>query len=325
MALILLAIPAGAGAEKKSMSQQAAQFENRICGVNPNRTLFRNMKYDEVVLYYTNLTPKEQTALAEFPTAFKTKALRAKEVKSFLTTNYVLLKTVEEIAAMITDRFTAKKLNWVGIEKALDELPPQFELEQATAAIAAEALLVKDKTSPKDIKSYLMLHMGPLFYVRWKNKEFRKATKVIALDDVTIRMKARAYTDAKDEKATALLQVVPGSGIRTSDMEKIIDISQVSLFSGVKERTPELQALIAKIKKPEVKKLVESYRVWIEQGVDSLGERDENIAKTILAQKGMGLVMLSPNSSAGVSERLMNACPNQLKSLSKSPPNKNGK
>jgi hypothetical protein len=189
-----------------------------------------------------------------------------------------------------------------------------MDAERETAAfknaLAIETQLKKDKVKPADLKSYLLLQLGPLLYARWKNDQLRKVAQLVPLDDMTMRMKTRAYNEAAEQKGIVLLQAVPGSGIRTSEMEQILDISLVSLFSGVKERTPELLALMAKIKKPAVKKLVEDYRVWIEQGVDSLSERDEAVAKTILAQKGNGLILLSANFSAGVSERLMNSCPN---------------
>lgn len=311
-AVSLLVVVSGwaQSAREKMLEQQAAQFENRLCGVNPNRTLFRNMKREETVLFFVNHVPKKQTPLNEVLSTFKTKSARKTEVKEFVDSNYAMLRSLEDVAKTIGDRLIARKLNWLGIEKAADEITPEYEEELMKAAAAVEAQFKKDGIKPKEITSYLMLQMGPIYFSRWKNAQLRKATQVIPLDDVTIRMKTRAYVESKDAKATALLQAVPGSGIRTSDMEQIIDISQVSLFSGVKERTPELQALIAKIKKPAVKKLVEDYRVWIEQGVDSLSERDATTANLILAQKGMGLLLLSGNSGPGVSERLMNSCPN---------------
>ena len=308
---------AQAQAVKKSLSEQAAQFENRMCGVNPNRTLFRNVKREETVLFYINHIPKNQTPLADFLTTFKKKSERTGNVKQFIDTNYAQLRAFDEVEGMLGDRMVAKKLDWVGVEKGPDELDPQQEAELFKAATAVDTQLKKDKVKPKDLKSFLILQMGPIVHFRWKNEQLRRTTRVVPLDDVTIRMKSRAYIESKDDKATALLKAVPGSGIRTSEMEQIIDISQVSLFSGVKERTPELLAFMAKIKKPEVKKLVEDYRVWIEQGVDSLIERDTAVAKTILAQKGMGLILLAANFGPGVSEQLMNSCPINVKKNSK--------
>ncbi|CAN5571486.1 hypothetical protein BH10BDE1_BH10BDE1_34680 [soil metagenome] len=314
-ALLLVAFlgaaPSNARAEGKTQAQQAAQFENRICGVNPNRTLFRNPKYEEVVLFFVNHTPKQQTPLLDFTKSFKTKSARGDEVKKFVGANYSLTRAMDEVALMIGDRYVSRKLNWLGVEKASDELDESHEAELVKTAVEVETVLKKDKVKAGDIKSYLMLQLDPVLYARWKNDQLRKTTKLIALDDLTIRMKSRGYIDGKDAKATTLLQAVPGSGIRTSDMEKIIDSSQVSLFSGVKERTPEFSEAVARIKKPEVKKLVADYRIWIDQGIDSLAERDDAVAKTMLAQKGMGLVLLSANFGPGVSDRLMNACPNQ--------------
>lgn len=295
---------------RPTLSQQAAQFENRMCGVNPNRTLFRNERREETVLYFINHAPKNAPPISEFLTTNKTKSARAAALKAVLSPNYALLKSLEEVDAMIGDRLVAKKLNWIGIEKGADELTPESMADLYKTATAIDTQLTKDKVKPKDIRSYLILQMGPVLHFRWRNEQFRKAFSIAGLDDVTMRMKSRAYIDTKDAKANELLRLVPGSGIRTSDMERIIDISQVSMFSGVKERTPELLELMAKIKKPDVKKQVEAYRVWVEQGVDTLLQHDELVAKTILAQKGMGLILLSAYFGPGVAERLMNACPN---------------
>lgn len=289
-----------------------AQFENRMCGVNPNRTMFRNERREEVVLFFFNHTPKNAFPLADFLTLNKTKSARAAALKAFLAPNYALLKSLEEVDAMIGDRLTAKKLKWIGIEKGSDELTPESMGELYQAATAIDAQLTKDKVKPKDIRSFLILQMGPVLHFRWRHEQFRRAFSIVGLDDVTMRMKSRAYIDTKDAKANELLSLVPGSGIRTSDMERIIDISQVSMFSGVKERTPELLELMAKIKKPEVKKQVEAYRVWVEQGVDTLFQHDELITKTVLAQKGMGLILLSAYFGPGVAEQLMNSCPNLI-------------
>lgn len=298
-------------AQTKNLSQQAAQFENRICGVNPNRTLFRNPKYEEVVLFFVNHLPKEPIELNEFGVRFKTKAARAAELKRFKNLNFRLMRNVDEVGLTIGDRFIANKLNWLGVERSPDELDANREAELLKVLTEIEIQLKKDKVKPADQKSYLLLHVGPVTYARWKNDKLRKTSQLVALDDITVRMKSRAYVEGKDAKATALLQAVPGSGLRTSDMEKIIDMSEVAMFSGVQERPIEFAGLVAKIKKPEVKKLVDEYRVWIDQGIASLAERDELAAKTMMAQKGMGLVVLSANFGPGVADRLMAACPSQ--------------
>lgn len=302
-----------AGAQKKTSSQMAAQFENRICGVNPNRTLFRNPKYEETVLFFQNHEPKELAPIGDFLATYKTKPERAKRLKGFVTSNYAMMRNMDDVMQTIGDRMISKKLAWLGVEKSPDEMDLEKENELFKQVAAVETQLKKDKFKEPEIKNFLLLEIGPILYSRWKNAQLRMSTILVALDDMTIRLKSAGYKNATEQKATVLLQAVPGSGIRTSDMEQIIDISQVSLFSGVKERTPEFQALVAKIKKPEVKKLVEDYRKWIEQGVDSFGERDEAISKSILAQKGMGLLLLSANSGPGVSDRLMEACPSLKK------------
>jgi hypothetical protein len=317
LSLLLGVLGFSAQAQMKVTPQMAAQFENRICGVNPNRTLFRNPKYEETVLFFVNHIPKLQQSLLDFAKSFKTKSSRSAEVKRFVGANYSLTRAMDEVALTIGDRFVARKLTWLGVEKASDELDETHEAELVKAAAAVEAALKKDKVKAGDIKSYLMLQLGPVLYARWRNDQLRKTTKLVALDDLAIRLKSRGYIDGKDAKATALLQAVPGSGMRTSDMEKLIDISQVAMFSGVKDRGPEYGGLVAKVKKPEVKKMVEEYRIWIDQGIDSLAERDDSVAKTMLAQKGMGLVLLSSNFGPGVSDRLMGACPNQSAKPSK--------
>ncbi len=303
-------------ASLKTLAQQAAQFENRLCGVNPNRTLFRNPKYEETVLFYQNHIPKGQLPLAEVLTKFKTKSARAAHIKEFVGANYSIVRKMDEVVFTIGDRLIAKKLTWLGLEKAPDEMDAAQEEELYKTAVALETQFKKDKVKPKDLNTYLTLQMGPILYARWKNQQLRKVTKLVALDDITIRMKSGAYSDSTEQKATVLLESVAHSGIRTSDMEQIIDLSQVALFSGVKDRTPEYLAIVAKIKKPAVKKQVEDYRTWIEQGIDSLAERDEAAAKMILAQTGMGLILLSANFGPGVSDRLMEVCPGAKKKTS---------
>ncbi len=310
------AYAAGNTGSLKTLAQQAAQFENLLCGVNPNRTLFRNPKYEETVLFYQNHIPKGQLPLSEVLKKFTAKPARAAHVKEFVDQNYGLIRKLDEVVLTIGDRLIAKKLTWLGLEKAPDEMDATQEEELFKTAAAVETQLKKDGIKSKNLNSYLILQLGPVLYARWKNQQLRKNTKLVALDDITIRMKSRAYSDSTEQKATVLLQAVPHSGIRTSDMEKIIDLSQVALFSGVKERTPEYLALVAKIGKPAVKKQVEDYRTWIEQGVDSLAERDEAAAKLILAQPGMGLILLSSTFGPGVSERLMEVCPGGKKKSS---------
>lgn len=305
-----------AQAQKKSLEAQAAQFENRICGVNPNRTLFRNPKNEETVLFFQNHTPKVAFSISDFLPTFKKKSERAAHVKEFINSNYSIARKLDEIVATIGDRLIAKKLAWLGIEKTSDDMAQPGWKDLFKNATAVEAQIKNDKMSATEIKLYLQLQLGPIMYSLWKNEQLRKAARLFPLDDMAMRMRSAAYKESTDQKATALLEAVPNSGIRTSDMEQIIDMSQVSLFSGVKERTPEFLALTAKIKKPAVKKLVEEYRKWIEQGVDSLAERDEAVTKIILSQKGMGLIVLSANFGPGVAERLMEACPNQMKKTS---------
>lgn len=316
---LAMVLPATAGAKapaapKKSLQEQAAQFENRLCGVNPNRTLFRNQKREEVVLFFQNHLPRNRTPLievvGEFKGRLKTKSARIAEMKSFVDANFSYVRSLDEVAASIGDRFIAKKLNWLGLEPASDDIGPDEEVELYKAANEFEAKLKKDKASAKELKSYLLLQLGPILYSRWKNEGLRRTTRLVSLDDFALRTKTRAYAESMESKATELLRAVPGSGLRTSDMERIIDSSQVALFSGVKERSPEYLQLVAKIKKPEVKKLIEAYQVWVDQGIDSFSERDAAAAKIILAQSGMGLFLLSANFGPGISDRLMDACTN---------------
>lgn len=299
-------------APKKSLQEQAAQFENRLCGVNPNRTLFRNPKREEVVLFFQNHLPRNRTPLlevvGEFKGRLKTKSARVAEVKSFVDGNFSYIRSLDEVAATIGDRFIAKKLNWLGHEPPSDDIGPDEEAELFAVALAFETQLKKDKVSAKEVKSYLLLQLGPILYARWKNEGLRKTTRLVSLDDFALRSRTRAYAESMDSKATELLKAVPGSGLRTSDMERIIDSSQVALFSGVKERSDEYLQLVAKIKKPEVKKLIEAYSVWVDQGIDAFSERDAAASKIILAQSGMGLLLLSANFGPGVSDRLVDVC-----------------
>jgi len=287
---------------------QSGRLQNTMCGVNPSRTMFRTAKRDEVALFFQNHFPKKPIALTDFLSNHKTKAARLAELKDALDTNVLYHRSLQEIVTIIGDRFIQKKLSWLGVEKEGDEVGLENEAEVAKAAVAIEAQLRKDKAKPADIKSFLILQMGPVAYARWKNEALQKSSRVIALDNLATRMRVNGYTDKLQERADLLLRSVSHSGIRTSDMEKIVEINQIDLFSGVSERSEELKALIAKIKKPEVKKLVEDHRIWIEQGVQSFKERDRFVADQILAQKGHGMVHVSRGFGLGVSDHLMDSC-----------------
>lgn len=287
---------------------QSDRLQNTMCGVTPSRTMFRTAKRDEVALFFQNHFPKKPISLIDFLSTYKTKAARVAEVKEALDTNVLYHRSLQEIVTAIGDRFIQKKLSWLGVEKEGDEVGLENEAEVAKAAVTIETQLKKDKVKPADIKSFLILQMGPVAYARWKNQALLKSSRVVALDNLAIRMRVNGYTEKLQERADLLLRSVSHSGIRTSDMEKIVEINQIDLFSGVSERSEELKTLIAKIKKPEVKKLVEDHRTWIEQGVQSFKERDRFVADQILAQKGHGLVHVSRGLGPGVSDHLMDSC-----------------
>jgi hypothetical protein len=291
---------------------QSDRFKNIMCGVNPSRTMFRTAKRDEVALFFQNHFPKKQIVLIDFLATYKTKTARSAEVKDALDTNVLYHRSLQEIVTTIGDLFIQKKLSWLGVEKESDEVGLENETENETALAKAaadiELQLKKDKLKPADIKSFLILQMGPVGYARWKNQALKNSSRVVALDNLAIRMRVNGYTDKLRERADLLLGSVSHSGIRTSDMEKIVEINQIDLFSGVSERSDELKTLIAKIKKPEVKKLVEDHRGWIEQGVQSFKERDRFVADQILAQKGHGMVHVSRGLGPGVSDHLMDSC-----------------
>ncbi len=287
---------------------QSERIQNTMCGVTPSRTMFRTVKRDEVVLFFQNHAPQKPISLVEFLPIFKSKAKRMAEVKESLDTNVLYHRSLQEIVTEIGDRFIQKKLAWLGVEKEGDEIGLENEDEVLKAASAVEAQLKKDKLKASDIKSFLILQMGPIAYARWKNESLRKSSRLVALDNLAIRMRVNGYTDKLQERADLLLKSVSHSGIRTSDMEKIVEINQIDLFSGVSARSDELNALIAKIKKPEVKKLVEDHRTWIEQGVQTFKERDRHVADQVLAQKGHGLIHVSRGLGPGVSDHLMDSC-----------------
>lgn len=313
-AIFLVAVPAALTTSFTASfaEAQSSRLQNTMCGVNPSRTMFRSAKRDEVALFFQNHFPKKPVALADFLTSYKTKAARVTEVKDALDTNVLYHRSLQEIVTAIGDLFIQKKLSWMGVEREGDDVGPEAELqnetETAKAAAAIEAQLKKDKLKPADIKAFLILQMGPVAFARWKNEALRKSSRVVALDNLAIRMRVNGYTDKLRERADLLLGSVSHSGIRTSDMEKIVEINQIDLFSGVSQRSDELTALIGKIKKPQVKKLVEDHRTWIEQGVQSFQERDRFVADQILAQKGHGMVHVSRGLGPGVSDHLMDSC-----------------
>lgn len=287
---------------------QSDRLQYTMCGVTPSRTMFRTAKRDEVALFFQNHFPKKPIALVDFLSTYKTKAARLAEVKDALETNVLYHRSLQEIVVAIGDLFIQKKLSWLGVEKEGDEVGLDNEVEIAKAASAIEAQLKKDKVKPADTKSFLILQMGPVFYSRWKNEALKKTSRVVPLDNLAIRMRVNGYTDKLRERADLLLASVSHSGIRTSDMEKIVEINQVDLFSGVSERSGELKALMARIKKPEIKKMVEDHRTWIEQGVQSFKERDRFVADQILSQKGHGMIHVSRGLGPGVSDHLMDSC-----------------
>ncbi len=305
MAIAAIAVVAGS---PQTAYSQVNRIKDTTCGVTPSRTMFRNLKREEVALFFQNYLPKKPLNLTEFLATYKTKSARATEVKEALDTNFISQRALGEITTTIGDLFIQKKLAWMGIEKEADEVGIDDEDGLYKAAGAVEAQLKKDKVKANDIKAFLILQMGPVLYARWKNEALRKSARLVPLDDLTIRMRVNAYTDKLQERADALLKSVAHSGLRTSEMERLVEICQIDLFSGVKDRSPEYQALVAKLKKPEVKKLVEDYRAWIEQGVDSFKERERFIATQVLTQTGHGLLHVSRNLGPGVSDHLVNSC-----------------
>jgi hypothetical protein len=306
---LILAVTIGASLLSPYEAQgQSDRLQYKMCGVTPSRTMFRTAKRDEVALFFQNHFPKQPIPLADFLSTYKTKAARSAVVKEALDTNVLYHRSLQEIVTAIGDLFIQKKLSWLGVEKEGDEAGFENEAEMAKAASAIEAQFKKDKLKPADIKSFLILQMGPVSYSRWKNEALKKTSRVVPLDNLAIRMRVNGYTDKIRERADLLLASVSHSGIRTSDMEKIVEINQVDLFSGVAERSDELKALMARIKKPEVKKLVEDHRTWIEQGVQSFKERDRFVADQILSQKGHGMIHVSRGLGPGVSDHLMDSC-----------------
>lgn len=307
--LALLAIVATAIFTMPSVAQaQVGRIKDTACGVTPSRTLFRNLRREEVALFFQNHVPKKPLNLADFLTTFKTKSARATEVKDAIETNFISQRALGEITTTIGDLFIQKKLAWMGVEKESDEVGIDDEDGLYKAAGAVEAQLKKDRVKAADIKSFLILQMGPVLYARWKNEALRKSARLVPLDDISIRMRVTAYTDNLQERADALLKSVAHSGLRTSEMERLIEICQIDLFSGAKEKSQEFLGLVAKVKKPEVKKLIEDYRKWIEQGVDSFKERERFVADQILGQNGHGLVHVSRSLGPGVSDHLINSC-----------------
>lgn len=287
---------------------QTSRIKDTTCGVTPSRTMFRNLKREEVALFFQNHIPKKPLNLVEFLPSYKTKAARSAEVKEALDVNFISQRALGDITTTIGDLFIQKKVSWMGVEKEADEVGIENEDELYKAASAVESQLKKDRMKASDIKAFLILQMGPILYSRWKNEALRKSARLVPLDDLSIRMRVNAYTDKLQERAEVLLKSVAHSGLRTSEMERVIEICQIDLFSGEKDRSAEFQALVAKLKKPEVKKLVEDYRTWIEQGVESFRERDRHVASQILAQSGHGMIHVSRSLGPGVTDHLVNSC-----------------
>jgi hypothetical protein len=307
IAFILLISVVSAPISSESWAQ-TNRIKDTTCGVTPSRTMFRNFKRDEVALFFQNHIPKKPLNLVDFLTSFKTKATRSSEVKEALDMNFISQRALAEITNTIGDLFIQKKVSWMGIEKEADEVGIENEEELYRAASEVESQLKKDRMKAGDIKAFLVLQMGPILYSRWKNEALRKSARLVPLDDLSIRMRVNAYTDKLQERSEFLLKSVAHSGLRTSEMERIIEICQIDLFAGEKDRSAEFQALVAKLKKSEVKKVVEDYRTWIEQGVESFRERDRHVSNQILAQRGHGMVHVSRSLGPGVTDHLVESC-----------------
>jgi hypothetical protein len=287
---------------------QTSRLKDTACGVNPSRTLFRNLKREEVALFFQNHVSKDQLRLAEFLSKYKTKASRAAAIKMALEMNFVNQRALDEITTAIGDLYIQKKIDWMGVEVEASELGAEDESSLFKQASAIETQLKKDRMKAGDIRAFLLLQIGPVLYSRWRNDALRRSARLVALDDISIRMRVSAYRDKLEERARILLKSVSHSGLRTSEMERIIEICQIDLFAGQKDRSTEFRSLTAKLKSLEARKVVEEYRTWIEQGVESFREQELHVANQIMAQSGNGMIHISRSLGPGVTDHLVNSC-----------------
>lgn len=254
------------------------------CGLDGNSEVFTNRKKEEVALQFPLEGVRGELDLVD-----------ATKAKEFIDENFRLprpfMQTVQNLQALEK----ARKLNWIGVDTAVLETPKTIEELQKK--------LKKAKVKKSDIETVLLIKAGPVAYFQWKNPNSRARVVALAASDQT-----EQYMTEITPRATRLLKNSAGSGLKSSEVERVIEINMSDLFGGRKQRSSEYAAFMAKVKSPQFMEEFESFRRWVEMGVDAIAARESRIVNSILLQKGHGAIVLSKAYGAGVTERLAKSC-----------------
>lgn len=257
-----------------------------LCGVDATGEFFLNAKKEEIALSFSLPTLKG--------------AVDPENAQVFLDENFRAPRAYKKAFDLLEARLKEKKLVWALTDRAVSpDLDPK-DLQKK---------LKKAKVKKADIDTILLLGLGPVAYFQFKHPELKLT--VVSLPESE---ELQTFLLQLEAKSTELLKETPGSGMKSSEAERLIEINQSDLFSGAKEKSAEYQALIAKIKKAPMKKLVTDFRSWIESGIDMMTAREKQLTESILLQSGPGAVIAAKGHGAGVTERLSNDCPKFRKS-----------
>lgn len=257
-----------------------------LCGVDATGEFFLNAKKEEIALSFS-LPALKGTVDPE-------------NAQAFLDENFRAPRAYKKAFDLLEARAKEKKLSWVVTDRAVSpDLDPK-DLQKK---------LKKAKIKKADIDTILLLALGPVAYFQFKHPEIK--LNVVSLPESE---QLQTFLMQLEEKSTELLKETPGSGMKSSEAERLIEVNQADLFSGTKEKSAEYQSLMAKIKKAPMKKLANDFRTWIESGIDMMSAREKQLAESILAQLGPGAVVAAKSHGPGVTERLSSDCPTYRKS-----------
>lgn len=257
-----------------------------LCGVDATGEFFLNSKKEEIALSFS--LPALKGVLD--PTA----------TQAFLDENFRAPRAYKKAFDLLEARAKEKKLSWVVTDRAVSpDLDPK-DLQKK---------MKKAKVKKADIDTALLLSLGPVAYFQFKHPEVK--LKVVSLPESE---QLQSFLMQLEDKSTEILKETPGSGMKSSEAERLIEVNQADLFSGSKEKSAEYQSLMAKIKKAPMKTLATDFRKWIESGIDMMSAREKQLTESILIQSGPGVVVAAKSHGPGVSERLSRDCPSFRKS-----------
>lgn len=252
-----------------------------LCGVDPTGDFFLSATKAEVFLRFSLPALKG--------------VVDPEDAQAFLDANFRAPRAYKQAADLLESRFQEKKLTWALTDRiVLSGLEPKI----------LQKSLKQAKVKKADIETVLRLMLGPVGYFQFKHPEVK--LNVIVLPEPEALQSFMLQLEAK---GTELLKETAGTGMKSSEVERLIELNQADLFAGKKEKSAEYLALLAKIRKEPMKKLAIDFRTWIESGVDLIQTHEKQLTTTILSQAGPGVVIAAIGLGAGVIERLNNECP----------------